>query len=231
MNLFYQPALIQGVYHLDPDESRHAVKVMRMQAGDRLYITDGQGTFYNARITKSDASVCEFEITEIKKVPRRPFEITIAIAPTKNIDRTEWFVEKAIEIGIEKIIFMECRNSERHHINHDRIRKIAISALKQSAQAWLPEISELKSFKEILSITATQKFICYVNHDNPKMMSDAVHKHASYITLIGPEGDFAESEVKDAIANGFELVSLGPNRLRTETAALTACQLLNFINL
>lgn len=231
MNLFYQPELLQGVHHLSPEESRHAVKVLRMQNGDTLDVTDGQGTFYHTRITDANASQCEFEIISTRKIPRRSFEIAIAIAPTKNIDRIEWFVEKAVEVGIEKIIFMECKNSERHHLNHERMMKIVVSAMKQSAQAWLPEVTTLMPFRDVLKLQAEQKFICHATDESPKMLFISAKKHSSYLVLIGPEGDFAQTEIDDAVSSGFEMVSLGPTRLRTETAALTAFQFLNFINL
>lgn len=202
-----------------------------MKNGDMLDITDGQGTFYHTRVTDANASLCKFEIISTKKIAKRPFEIAIAIAPTKNIDRIEWFVEKAVEVGIDKIIFIECKNSERHHLNHDRMMKIVVSAMKQSAQAWLPEVTSLLSFKDVLKLQAGQKFICHATDESPKMLFVSAKKQASYLVLIGPEGDFAQVEINDAVSAGFEMVSLGPTRLRTETAAFTAFQFLNFINL
>jgi 16S rRNA (uracil1498-N3)-methyltransferase len=231
LNLFYQPEIPHGANFLSPEESRHAVKVLRMKNLDTIDITDGQGSFYHAQITEANAAKCEFEILNTKAVARRPFDISIAVAPTKNIDRIEWFLEKAVEIGVERIYFMDCQNSERHHINHDRLMKIVISAMKQSVQAWVPEISELIPFKEILKKQVQQKFICHATNDQPKMIHTAALKHSHYLVLIGPEGDFSQEEIKNAQANNFEVVSLGPNRLRTETAALTACQILNFINM
>jgi 16S rRNA (uracil1498-N3)-methyltransferase len=198
---------------------------------DTIDITDGQGSFYHAQITEANAAKCEFEILNTKSVARRPFEISIAVAPTKNIDRTEWFLEKAVEIGVERIYFMDCQNSERHHINQDRLMKIVISAMKQSVQAWIPEITELIPFKEVLKKKSHQKFICHATNEHPNMLHTAAQKKSHYLVLIGPEGDFSPEEIKDAQVNNFEIVSLGPNRLRTETAALTACQILNFINL
>lgn len=231
MNLFYQPDIPQGILHLNEDESRHAVKVLRMNTGDPLLITDGQGALYDAVITKADSRVCCFTITEKRISPARPFSISIAIAPTKNIDRTEWFVEKAVELGIEKIHFMRCKNSERKTVNLERIHKIIISAMKQSGQAWLPVCEEIKPLSEILTLVADQKFICYVDSQNPDQLKSLAKRNQKYLILIGPEGDFQKEELEQAIQHGFEKVSLGTNRLRTETAALAACHTLNLINL
>ena len=231
MNLFYQPAIPQGILHLDADESRHAIKVLRMRVGDQLQLTDGYGSFYDATITEADSKSCSFSIVETRKIPKHDFSISIAIAPTKNIDRTEWFVEKAVELGIEHIHFIRCKNSERKTINLDRIQKIMVSAMKQSGQAWLPGFSEIKPFQEIITSNATQKFICFVDSQNPDQLKQVAHANQSYLVLIGPEGDFQKEELDLAIAAGFKKVSLGTNRLRTETAALAACHTLNLINL
>lgn len=231
MNLFYQPGIPQGVHYLDVDESHHAVKVLRKRTGDALEITDGQGQFYDVRIEKADPGKCTFQILNSRHVAIRKFSISMAIAPTKNMDRIEWLVEKAVEIGIEQIQFMLCKNSERKTINLDRIQKIAVSAMKQSGQCWLPKIYDLKSFAEIMHVTSEQKFICYVDSSNPLHLKSLAEPNKSYWVLIGPEGDFRTDELALALSNGFLKASLGPTRLRTETAALTACQTLNLINL
>jgi len=231
LNLFYQPAISEGVHHLDPDESRHAIKVLRLQSGDHLQLTDGKGSFYETIVTLADSKKCCFSVEEIRTISPRKFSISIAVAPTKNMDRTEWFVEKAVEIGVEKIDFILCKNSERKSINLDRVQKIAISAMKQSGQCWLPTFTELKPFHEIVTGAADQKFICFVDQQNPDLLKAMAHKEKRYLVLIGPEGDFRQDELDLAIANGFTKVSLGPNRLRTETAALAACHTLNLINL
>jgi len=231
LNLFYQPAIPEGAHYLDPDESRHAIKVLRLQPGDRLQLTDGKGSFYEATIILADSKKCCFSIAEKRTISPRKFSISIAIAPTKNIDRTEWFVEKAVELGIEEIHFMLCKNSERKSINLDRIQKIAISAMKQSGQCWLPMCHEIKPFHEVVTIVANQKFLCFVDQQNPDQLKTMAQPGKSYLVLIGPEGDFRHDELDLAISNGFTKVSLGPNRLRTETAALAACHTLNLINL
>jgi 16S rRNA (uracil1498-N3)-methyltransferase len=231
LNLFYQPAIAQGVLYLDPDESRHAVKVLRMQMGDTVELTDGYGFLYRAFISDADQKKCSFTIVEKKEIPARAFGISIAIAPTKNMDRTEWFVEKAVEIGVEKIHLLACKNSERKTLNLERLTKIAVSAMKQSGQARLPYITDLIPFSEMIAHEASQKFICYVDVTNPDQLKLLARPNQSYLVLIGPEGDFNKEEIQLAVEHGFKKVSLGPNRLRTETAALTACQILNFVNL
>jgi len=202
-----------------------------MQVGDSIELTDGNGYLYRASVSEADPKKCGFTIVEKKEIPSRDFNIAIAIAPTKNIDRTEWFIEKAVEIGIEEIHLILCNKSERKNVNNDRLLKIAVSAMKQSGQTRLPLITDMISFREILSHQASQKFICHVDNTNPDQLKSLAKAKQSYLVLIGPEGDFSKEEIQLAIEQGFKKVSLGPNRLRTETAALTACQVLNFINL
>lgn len=231
MNLFYQPGIQQGITYLDAEESRHAVRVLRMMEGDQFDLTDGKGCFYSIKITKADSKKCEFEILAKKEILKKNFYIHIAIAPTKNIDRIEWFVEKAIEIGIDEISFILCKNSERKTINLERIEKIAVSAMKQSQQAWLPKLNPILPFKEILISNTDQKFIAYVDSSNPKHLQSVTQHNKKYLVLVGPEGDFSEEELEIAIHHGFEKVSLGSNRLRTETAGLVAVQVLGLANL
>jgi 16S rRNA (uracil1498-N3)-methyltransferase len=231
LNLFYQPGISEGVTHLDAEESRHAVRVLRMSEGDQLSLTDGKGFFYSAKITKADSKNCQFEISDKKETPKRNFHIHIAIAPTKNADRIEWFVEKATEIGIDEISFILCQNSERKVINTERVEKIAVSAMKQSQQALLPKLNELVPFKKIVEVKADQKFIGFVDSANPLHLKKLAQPQKKYLILIGPEGDFSKEELELAIQNGFEKVSLGANRLRTETAGLVAVQTLGLVNL
>lgn len=230
MNLFYQPGIPEGITHLDAEESRHAIRVLRMSEGDQLFMTDGKGFFYSAKIIKADPKKCVFEILDKKEVPKKNFYIHVAIAPTKNADRIEWFVEKATEIGIDEISFMLCQNSERKTINIERIEKIAVNAMKQSQQAWLPTINGIVPFKKILSTTSDQKFIAHVDTTNPKHIQSVTQRDKKYLALIGPEGDFVKDELELAIQYGFEKVSLGDNRLRTETAGLMVVQALGLAN-
>ena len=230
MNLFYQPLIPQGISYLDADESRHCVKVLRHTVGDTLRITDGQGFFYDTIITKADDRQCTFRIAETIAQPPRNFTIHIAISPTKNADRIEWFVEKAVELGVDKISIVECENTERTYLKKERLEKVAISAMKQSLKATLPRIEGLLPFQDILTDNATQKFIAYVDQQNPDHLKNMAAAGKDYVVLIGPEGDFSPDELNAALQNGFKKVSLGPSRLRTETAGLAACHILNLIN-
>ena len=228
--LFYQPDIDLGSLYLSEDESRHVVKVLRSENGDVLELTNGKGSFFKVRITKADPGRCLFEIVERKDNPGKSFSIHIAIAPTKNADRIEWFVEKAVEIGIDKISFMLCQTSERKSINLERIEKIAVSAMKQSGQCWLPELVGLNPMKEVITAKASQKFIAYVDQSNPHHLKSLAKPDQDYLVLIGPEGDFSKEELLSAEQAGCSKVSLGVTRLRTETAGVAACHILNLIN-
>lgn len=205
--------------------------MLRHREGDVIRITDGKGAFYDAAITRADARKCAFEITGTEAVAPRPFHIEIALSPTKNLDRVEWFVEKAVEIGIQRISFIECRRSERRHLNTARLVKIAASAMKQSLKAWLPQIGGMVPLHDFLAAAnAADRFIAVVDPSHRTHLHHRASKGKDTMVLIGPEGDFAPDEVERAIENGFEKVSLGPSRLRTETAALVACHILNLAN-
>jgi 16S rRNA (uracil1498-N3)-methyltransferase len=231
VNLFYQPRIAEGVHYLDEDESRHCIKVLRRKKGDALHITDGHGNFYNARITSEDISKCSFEIISTIADSSRNFKIRIAISPTKNADRIEWFVEKAVEIGIDSITLIDCKHTERTHVKTDRLQKVAISAMKQSVKARLPKLESLINFNTFIRSTSGQgKFIAYVDASNPLHLKDAAKPDQDCLVLIGPEGDFSADELQLALSHGFQKVSLGSSRLRTETAGLAACHILNLIN-
>lgn len=229
MHLFYQP---DQVSFLTEDDSRHAVKTLRLGVGDGIAVTDGHGNRYSAVITQADSRQCGFRITETQTTPSRPFSIRICVAPTKNIDRIEWFVEKAVEIGIERISFFFGQHSERRVLKLERMEKIAIAAMKQSLQSYLPQFDDAVSFSNLLeTVSDEQRFIAHLPDNSvPANLAKTATAKSRYVVLIGPEGDFSEKEIQQAVAAGFQMVTLGPNRLRTETAALTACQLLNFLN-
>lgn len=230
MSLFYAPEIPEGNYSLDPEEARHAVKVLRLQKGESIHLTDGKGKIYDAIISNISKSSCDFLVNSTKEIPRRNYYIHIGIAPTKNIERIEWFVEKSTEIGIDEISFMQCQNSERKVINTERIQKKAISAMKQSGGAWLPKINSMVPFDQIIqSPTDSIKFLAHVDPSNIKYLKKA-KPNGRYIVLIGPEGDFTDEEIKVAIREGFQKVSLGRSVLRTETAGIAACHILNLIN-
>jgi 16S rRNA (uracil1498-N3)-methyltransferase len=233
MNLFYQPAIPDGIQYLDADESKHCVKVLRKKAGDVIRLTDGHGFFYDAVITKADASQCTFEVTQKTPAQQKEYFIHIAISPTKNADRIEWFVEKATELGVDRISLIDCKNTERSFIKTDRLNKVAISAMKQSVKAILPHIDDhLLQFSEVIEdCQEREKCIACVDSANPLHLKDAVKPDTSYCVLIGPEGDFSSEELKTALEYDFRKVSLGPSRLRTETAGVVACHVLNLINM
>ena len=231
MPLFYQPLVAKGVHTLDEEESRHAQKVLRLKSGAIIQLTDGLGKFYEARLTNTESKQCEFTVLKSEQAPSRNYKIHVAIAPTKNTDRIEWFVEKAVELGIDKISFLLCKNSERKSINLERVEKKAISAMKQSCQAVLPVIQEIRPFRQVIAESnEEEKFIGFVDEQNPFLLKNLAKASASYLVMIGPEGDFSHEEMRDASQKGFAKVSLGPTRLRTETAGIAACHILNLIN-
>ena len=231
MNLFYQPLILQGIDFLDPEESRHCIKVLRKTKGDVIRITDGKGNYYDAHIVAPDARQCIFQITKTFPQNKKPFTIHIAIAPTKNSDRFEWFIEKAVEIGVDRITPLRCQHSERTSIKIERIEKVAISAIKQSVKSRMPHISDIVNFdKLILEDGRAQKFIAFVDHTNPDHLKNVARPMGEYLVVIGPEGDFSTDELNAAIAHGFRKVSLGDSRLRTETAGIVACHTLSLLH-
>ena len=234
MHLFYQPDLRPGeaVHLLTEEDARHAVKTLRLGVGDAILVTDGQGNRYSAVIQAVDPRRCSFRINAVQPTPPRPFSIRICVAPTKNLDRIEWFIEKAVEVGIERISFFFGQHSERRVLKLERLEKIAVSAMKQSLQAYLPILDEAVPFGELLKpMQEEQRFIAHLPAGEvPLSLGKRATAGGQYTVLIGPEGDFSDKEIQQAVSVGFQLVTLGPNRLRTETAALTACQVLNFIN-
>lgn len=235
MYVFYSNQINGKNAQLSPDESRHCLKVLRHKQGDTLRLSDGAGKFYEARICQANPKACELEILQVlEQVPPPAHHIHIALAPTKNIDRTEWFVEKAVELGIQEISFMHCRYSERKQLKNERLERIALSATKQSLQAYLPKINPLQSFEEVLQnpsqTSAQQRFIAYLGEEGSPFLPEVVAARQSYLMLIGPEGGFAPEEIELARKHNFRTVSLGKNRYRTETAGIVACHLLNLPN-
>ena len=231
MQLFFQPDIVSGSLFLDEEESRHCVKVLRKREGDEINIIDGRGGIYLATIEQAHPKKCTFTIKETTIDIRRPYHIHIAIAPTKNADRIEWFVEKAIEFGVNKITFLDCDNSERVKVNIERLQKKAISAMKQSLNLWLPRLMPVQDFANVCETSeADQKFIAYVDDAIPSHLKVAAAPEKRYLILIGPEGDFSGREIEIAVGKGFVPVSLGKSRLRTETAGLAACHIFNLVN-
>ena len=222
MHLFYQPDLHSDTISLSEEESKHAVRVLRLGIGDQVEIVDGKGARVVAEVANDHPKRCELHIVSrtLEKSPR-DFYLHIAIAPTKNLERIEWFVEKAVEIGVDEISFVECEHSERDSIKLDRIEKVAVSAMKQSQQSWLPVINEIVSFdKFVKSAVADIKLLAHCEEGNKNPIAEFSFPGKKVLTLIGPEGDFSRSEIETALGSQFTAVSLGETRLRTETAAL-----------
>lgn len=232
MHVFYTPD-IQTKTELPEEEAQHCIRVLRLTAGDEITLTDGKGNFYRAEISASTNKRCLVNITEtIYQEPLWPCRLHIAMAPTKNMDRNEWFAEKATEIGFDELTFLNCRFSERKVIKTERIEKILVSAIKQSLKARLPVLNEMTDFDKFISRDFKgQKFIAHCYEGEKPLLKDVLQKGEDALVLIGPEGDFSEEEVKKAIEKGFIPISLGKSRLRTETAALVACHTMNLMNL
>ena len=231
MHVFYTPD-IDVNNELPEEEAGHCLRVLRLGVGDEITLTDGKGCFYKAVISAATGKRCSVSITETIEQPALWHgHLHLAMAPTKNMDRIEWFAEKATEIGIDELSFLNCRFSERKVLKIDRIEKIVVSAVKQSLKARKPIVNELIDFdKFITKDYKGRKFIAHC-HDGVKPYLMDVHKAGEdAVVLIGPEGDFSEAEVEKAIKNGFEPISLGQSRLRTETAALTAVQMMSITN-
>jgi len=227
---FYTPDVASGV--LPDEEAQHAVRVLRLTAGSEVMLMDGQGTFFRAHLTDVGKRACAFDVDETLPQERAwAGRLHLGIAPTKNADRMEWMVEKAVEIGVDEITFLDCAFSERHHLNLQRLERIVVSAMKQSRKAWKTVLNPLVRFDDFLKkTTEQQRFICHCYEGERPMLSRQLAKGTSALTLIGPEGDFSLQEVKAAEAAGFEGVSLDRSRLRTETAGLVAVMMMHQAN-
>jgi 16S rRNA (uracil1498-N3)-methyltransferase len=225
MQLFYAPDIVPPRHTLTEEESRHCIKVLRMHSGDVVHLTDGRGNLYRASIVTADPRRCEVEIMETSfEYGRRPYSLTMAVAPTKNIDRFEWFLEKATEIGIDRIIPLETQNSERRTLKPERAEKVIVSAAKQSLKAYFPILEPLTDVRQIIARPFEGvKLIAHCREDAVRTpIAEALASAANVLILIGPEGDFTAEEVALARAHGFIEISLGASRLRTETAAVVA---------
>lgn len=229
---FYAPD-IDTTNMLPESDSQHCVRVLRMKAGDIIEVIDGKGFRYECKILDAHQKRTQIEIINKTNIPLSwNNNITIAVAPTKHLDRMEWLIEKMTEIGINNFIPLLCRHSERKEIKTERLEKIAISAMKQSLKAYLPKIVSMTPIKEFITkYNASQKFIAYCDTSIPRLLfSNEYQANQDTIILIGPEGDFSKEEINLALENGYKPISLGDNRLRTETAALVACNTCHIIN-
>lgn len=255
---FYDPQ-VSG--ELPGEEAHHAVKVLRLQVGDEIRLMDGKGTFYRAVITAATGHRCLYSIEETQ--PQEPVwkgHLHLAMAPTKLMDRVEWFAEKATEIGFDELTFLDCQFSERRVVKEERIDKILVSAVKQSHKAWKPKLNGMMRFRDFIKQEREgDKFICHCYGPNPflegrgeessateeattplsarerseeglPLLFDVLRSGVPTTVLIGPEGDFSIDEVKFAMEHGYQGVSLGRSRLRTETAALVAVHMMQLKN-
>ncbi len=213
-------------------ESGHCVRVLRLGEGSEILLTDGRGSFYEAVISRAHPKRCGVTILKSWRQPVPwSFNLHIAVAPTKNMDRMEWFVEKATEIGINAITCLNCRFSERREIKLARLEKILVSAMKQSQKATLPMLEEMVDFKRYVTTPFEgRKFIAHCEEGEKPLLKQLYRPGENALILIGPEGDFSPEEIGLAQANGFEPISLGESRLRTETAALVACHTIHVLN-
>lgn len=235
MYLFYSSSPISPIHILDEQESKHIAKALRLRKGDELHLTDGKGNLYRTKIIDDNIKACVVEVlSQCEDYNKLSYHLHIAVAPTKNNDRLEWFVEKAVEIGISNITTLICEHSERTSIKKDRIERLMISAMKQSLRSQLPIFTEGISFKNFIeqSDNYSQKYIAYCGEleESPALLKNVCQTDTDTLILIGPEGDFSKEEVQLAMKNGFIPVSLGKSRLRTETAALLACATVQVIN-
>ncbi len=234
MQLFYAPDVTLPLYTLSEEESKHCVRVLRLREGDTLHLTDGRGSLYHCRIVEAHQHHCTVEVVKtISEYGRLGYSLTMAVAPTKNIDRYEWFLEKATEVGVSCIIPIECDHSERRSIKHDRAMRVVTSAVKQSIKAYHPTLDNLTSVRDVITMPFEgQKFIahCDPTFEKRDYLPSIIKKSEKILILIGPEGDFSPEEINFALENGFQPISLGEQRLRTETAAVAATVMVATIN-
>lgn len=232
MQVFYLPVLKQGINVLSSEESHHCARVLRINKEEEARFIDGKGSFAIGKIIQAHPRKTIIEIQEIQtNFQKRSYYLHIAIAPTKSIDRFEWFLEKAVEIGIDEISPLLCERSERRNLKTERLNKQILSAMKQSMNAYKPRLNELTSFKTFLNkINKTNTYIAYCGQEAPSQLKDQALLNSSSLILIGPEGDFSPREVELALERNVKPVSLGPTRLRSETAGLVCCHTVRLLN-
>ncbi len=235
MQVFYTPHIDGQSACLPEDEAAHCTQVLRHRAGDVIRWVDGRGGWYEGVITEAGKKRCVLRVTaQEHRLPERSWRLHLAVAPTKNMDRMEWLMEKAVEIGLDAFTPLLCERSERRHLRADRLEKIAVAAMKQSMQAWLPVIAPLTPLKDFAAAQTGQPSALFIAHCMPNAPRVSLRHHCparqDVCILIGPEGDFSPAEVEAALTAGFQAADLGPHRYRTETAALVALQTAHFVN-
>lgn len=213
------------------EESRHCVSVMRHRVGDDVFVTDGKGTLYTCKIAEIKGKSCSLEVLLSAVQPAPKHHLHMAVAPTKNTDRFEWFVEKAVEMGVSEITPIICEHSERNHLRLDRLERLVVAACKQSLKYYLPRINEPRKASELIkNDNSDQKFILHCEPGDKQHLFNIAEACKSSLVMIGPEGDFSQNEIAMAKQNAFSEATLGPERLRTETAAMVACHCIDLKN-
>ncbi|TCC94087.1 16S rRNA (uracil(1498)-N(3))-methyltransferase [Pedobacter frigiditerrae] len=232
MHVFYTPDISSDTYTLNEEESKHCSRVLRLNLGDVIRLIDGRGGLYEAEISGITKKNVQLKvINKQAEFGKRNHQLHIAIAPTKNIDRLEWFLEKATEIGIDEITPIICDRSERKIVKEERLEKVITSAVKQSLTAYHPKLNPTISFTDLIKQNGDSvKMIAHCMEGEKPYITQITKPSQSYLILIGPEGDFTPAELDIALQNGYKPVTLGNTRLRTETAALAACFEANYIN-
>ncbi len=236
MQLFYAPDIVPPDYVLSGEESRHCVRVLRLGEGDELHLTDGRGTLYRCVVSDPSPKHCAVHVVETtEEFEKFPYHLVMGVAPTKNNDRFEWFLEKATEVGVGEIIPLESEHSERRVYKPERGEKVITAAMKQSLKAYHPLLHEMTPFKEVVcSGFEGRRFIAHCDaprsEGGKKYLADTLRKGERALVLIGPEGDFSPAEIDLAVKNGFEEITLGNQRLRTETAAVAATMMASVVN-
>lgn len=233
MSLFYHPSVPdQGFFTFDASESKHLLKVLRNRTGDEISVTSGKGVIFKCVLHDENLTGCSLEVVSSSPgFDRRSYSLHIAVSLIKNPSRFEWFLEKATEIGIEEITPVICKRTERQQFKAERYRNLLISAIKQSGRSVLPALHQPVSFNALVAgAKQVQKYIAWCDDDPKPLLKNLIQPGVDTLVLIGPEGDFSEEEVLAASEKGFQPVSLGDARLRTETAALSACFTFNMIN-
>jgi 16S rRNA (uracil1498-N3)-methyltransferase len=230
--LFFTPDISTGIYSLNEEESRHCRTVLRLRKGDIIHLTNGKGTLFESRILDAGSRQVTVEvINQHDECGKRNYRLHMAVAPTKNIDRFEWFLEKATEIGVDEITPLICEHSERRQLRIDRLEKVITSAVKQSLKAYHPVIHEMTAFGKFIAEKRNGRlFIAHLEENNPQLLKNLYCSDQDVTLLIGPEGDFSQPELDLAINSGYQCVSLGNSRLRTETAAVAACHTIFLLN-
>ena len=232
MHIFYTPDIANDTYTLNEEESKHCSRVLRLEVGDVVHLIDGVGGLYEAELTSINKKNVQLKVVNKESYfGKRNHYLHIAIAPTKNIDRLEWFLEKATEIGIDEITPIICDRSERKIVKEDRLEKVVTAAVKQSLTAYHPKVNQAVTFAQFLAKQSDgNKLIAHCMDGDKSYIDQLIKPTETCLLLIGPEGDFSPAELEIALQNGYKPVTLGNTRLRTETAALAGCFEVNFLN-